>query len=44
VGRLAVFGIVAPLFLGLCSVTLFAILAFLRYRSGRIARGAGSLH
>ena len=35
VGRLAVFGIVAPLFLGTCSVVLFAILAFLRYRSGR---------
>ena len=44
VGRLAVFGIVAPLFLGLCSVTLFAILAFLRYRSGRIAHEAGSQH
>ena len=35
VGRLAVFGIVAPLFLGVCSVALFAILAFLRYRSRR---------
>lgn len=35
VGRLALFGIVAPLFLGTCSIVLFAILAFLRYRSGR---------
>lgn len=33
VGRLAVFGIVAPLFLGLSSVVLFAVLAFMRYRS-----------
>lgn len=33
VGRLAVFGIIAPLFLGLCAVVLFAILSFLRYRS-----------
>jgi hypothetical protein len=33
VGRLAVFGVIAPLFLGLCSVALFAILALLRYRS-----------
>jgi len=41
VGRLAVFGIVAPLFLGLCSVALFAILAFLRYRSSRITSSAG---
>ena len=41
VGRLAVFGIVAPLFLGLCSVTLFTILAFLRYRAVRIASAAG---
>ena len=41
VGRLAVLGIVAPLFLGLCSVTLFAILAFLRYRSRRITSSAG---
>ena len=40
VGRLAIFGIVAPLFLGLCSVTLFAILAFLRYRSGRITNAS----
>jgi hypothetical protein len=35
VGRLALFGIIAPLFLGLCSVVLFAILAILRYRSRR---------
>lgn len=41
VGRLAVFGIVAPLFLGICSVTLFAILAFLRYRARRITSTAG---
>ena len=41
VGRLAIFGIVAPLFLGLCSVTLFAILAFLRYRSGRTTPATG---
>lgn len=40
VGRLAVFGIVAPLFLGLCSVVLFAILAFLRHRSRRITAAA----
>jgi hypothetical protein len=40
VGRLAVFGIIAPLFLGLCSVVLFAILAFLRYRSRRITASA----
>ena len=33
VGRLAVFGMVAPLFLGLCAVVLFALLSFLRYRS-----------
>jgi ABC-type sugar transport system permease subunit len=36
VGRLAVFGIVAPLFLGICSIVLFAILAVLRFRSRRI--------
>ncbi|NMM34674.1 MAG: hypothetical protein HHJ13_11875 [Phycicoccus sp.] len=41
VGGEAVFGIVAPLFLGICSVTLFAILAFLRYRARRIARETG---
>ena len=41
VGRLAVFGIVAPLFLGICSVVLFAILTFLRYRSRRITPAAG---
>jgi hypothetical protein len=35
VGRLAVFGIIAPLFLGLCSVVLFALLAFLQFRSRR---------
>jgi len=35
VGRLVVFGIIAPLFLGLCSVVLFVILALLRYRSRR---------
>jgi len=40
VGRLAVFGIIAPLFLGLCSVVLFAILAFLRYRARRITAAA----
>jgi hypothetical protein len=40
VGRLAVFGIIAPLFLGLCSVALFAILAFLRYRSRRTTPSA----
>jgi hypothetical protein len=33
VGRLVAFNIIAPLFLGVCSVTLSAILAFLRYRS-----------
>lgn len=36
-GRLVVLGVIAPLFLGVCSVALFAILAFLRYRSRRIA-------
>ena len=41
VGRLAVFGIIAPLFLGLCSVALFTILALLRYRSRRISTAAG---
>lgn len=41
VGRLAVFGIIAPLFLGLCSVVLFTILALLRYRSRRISTAAG---
>ena len=40
VGRLAVFGVIAPLFLGLCSVVLFTILAFLRLRSRRIATAA----
>lgn len=35
VGMLAVLGVVAPLFLGFCSVVLFAILAFLRYQAGR---------
>jgi len=37
VGRLVALGIIAPLFLGVCSVALFAVLAFLRYRSRRIA-------
>lgn len=37
VGRLVAFAIIAPLFLGVCSVVLFAILAVLRYRSRRIA-------
>ena len=35
VGMLALLGVVAPLFLGFCSVLLFAILAFLRYQAGR---------
>jgi hypothetical protein len=38
VGRLVAFNIIAPLFLGVCSVILLAILAFLRYRSRRTAR------
>lgn len=33
VGRVIVLGVIAPLFLGLCSVVLFSILIFLRYRS-----------
>jgi hypothetical protein len=40
VGRLAIFGIVAPLFLGFCSIVLFAVLVFLRYRSRRAAPAA----
>ena len=40
VGRLAVFGIVAPLFLGICSVVLFSVLAFMRYRSARAPAAA----
>lgn len=39
--RLAVFGVIAPLFLGLCSVVLAAILAFLRYRSRTDHPGVG---
>lgn len=34
-GRLVVFGVVAPLFLGFCSLVLFVVLAVLRYRSRR---------
>lgn len=41
VGRLAIFGIVASLFLGFCSVVLFAILSFLRYRARRSAPAVG---
>ena len=41
VGRLVAFAIIAPLFLGVCSVALFAILAILRYRSRRIATSTG---
>lgn len=41
VGRLVAFAIIAPLFLGVCSVILFAILAILRYRSRRIATSTG---
>jgi len=37
VGRLVAFNIIAPLFLGICSVVLLAILAFLRFRSRRMA-------
>jgi len=37
VGRLVAFGIVAPLFLGICSVVLFIIVAVLRYRAHRKA-------
>ena len=40
VGRLVVFGVVAPLFLGLCSVVLFVLLAFLRHRSRRVMAAA----
>jgi len=39
-GRLVAFNIIAPMFLGICSVVLFAILTFLRYRSRRIATPA----
>ena len=39
-GRLVAFNIIAPMFLGICSVVLFAILTFLRYRSRRIATSA----
>jgi len=35
VARLVAFNIITPLFLGVCSVVLFAILAVLRYRSHR---------
>jgi hypothetical protein len=37
VGRLVAFGIIAPLFLGFCSVVLFTILAVWRYRAHRKA-------
>ena len=37
VGRLVAFNIIAPLFLGVSSVALLAILAYLRYRSRRTA-------
>ena len=36
VGRVVVFGVIAPVFLGLCSIVLFTILAALRYRTRRI--------
>jgi hypothetical protein len=36
VGRLVAFDIITPLFLGVCSMVLFAILAVRRYRSRRI--------
>lgn len=38
VGRGIAFSIIVPIFLGFCSVTLFVILAVLRYRSGQKAR------
>jgi hypothetical protein len=34
-GRGIVFGVILPLFLGLCAIALFAILGILRYRSGK---------
>jgi hypothetical protein len=40
VGQLVAFGIVAPLFLGVCAAVLFAILAILRYRAHRRAISA----
>ena len=39
-GRMAVFGVIAPLFMGLCSIVLFRILAFLRYRSRQTTTAA----
>jgi len=37
VGRVVALGVVAPLFLGICSVVLFIIVAVLRYRAHRKA-------
>ncbi len=37
VGRVVAFGVIAPLFLGICSVVLFIIVAVLRYRAHRKA-------
>lgn len=37
VGRVILIGVVAPLFLGFCSVALFILLGVLRYRSRRAA-------
>lgn len=41
VGRLVALAIIAPLFLGVCSIVLFAIVAILRYRAHRTAISTG---
>jgi hypothetical protein len=41
VARLVVFTVITPLFLGACSIVLFAILVILRYRSHRKPSPAG---